>query len=427
MESKDRITEILSDKSGLEMETLEKINNSCTGLSDEQKGRIFDIIKQKESADNSENRYDKEEFMSAKVIEYRRNNNMMKYIAAVAACACLVSGIIFQKNGTDTDYGNNEIKITTLNEISTVPENTKTTSSENIVTNISENAVLNASENPVTAIPDQLNTAPSKVTEIVAVSEKSTEESEGSASDHNAEVSAENQSQTAKAAKELKNLKDYFLNEQVDYSNDPMAQALTSAGLNEEQIYKLMRAEIFTKFADRVITDSSEKNYLGNSEYLTGYSYNSYCDLINYFFTEDGTFGSYPAEKAINMWNTGSVDGELKMISTSPVSSGYDYCFAKIQESSDSYIKVMIDCEELCEISELVNKGLVAEKEIADTNDVAALINEKLISSGYYGEYFSEAEITPNEYVVLHFRYTEEMIKTDEGWKLSSYQDFRRR
>ena len=68
MESKDRITEILSDKSGLEMETLEKINNSCTGLSDEQKGRIFDIIKQKESADNSENRYDKEEFMSAKVI-----------------------------------------------------------------------------------------------------------------------------------------------------------------------------------------------------------------------------------------------------------------------------------------------------------------------------------------------------------------------
>ena len=411
MESKDRITEILSDKSGLEMETLEKINNSCTGLSDEQKGRIFDIIKQKESADNSENRYDKEEFMSAKVIEYRRNNNMMKYIAAVAACACLVSGIIFQKNGADTDYGNNEIKITTLNEISTVPENTKTTSSEN----------------PVTAIPDQLNTAPSKVTEIVAVSEKSTEESEGSASDHNAEVSAENQSQTTKAAKELKNLKDYFLNEQVDYSNDPMAQALTSAGLNEEQIYKLMRAEIFTKFADRVITDSSEKNYLGNSEYLTGYSYNSYCDLINYFFTENGTFGSYPAEKAINMWNTGSVDGELKMISTSPVSSGYDYCFAKIQESSDSYIKVMIDCEELCEISELVNKGLVAEKEIADTNDVAALINEKLISSGYYGEYFSEAEITPNEYVVLHFRYTEEMIKTDEGWKLRSYQDFRRR
>ena len=68
MADKDRISEILSDNGDMDPELLEKISNSCNTLSDEQKNRIFDIVQQKEFADNSENQYEE----SVNVVEYRR-------------------------------------------------------------------------------------------------------------------------------------------------------------------------------------------------------------------------------------------------------------------------------------------------------------------------------------------------------------------
>ncbi len=111
MADKDRISEILSDNGDTDPELLEKISNSCNVLSDEQKNRIFDIVKQKEFADNSKNNDTK----SVKVIEYRRGN-MIKYIAAAAACASVILSVsIFSdRNKENIMSGNDKVRVTTV-------------------------------------------------------------------------------------------------------------------------------------------------------------------------------------------------------------------------------------------------------------------------------------------------------------------------
>ena len=111
MADKDRISEILSDNGDTDPELLEKISNSCNVLSDEQKNRIFDIVKQKEFEDNSENNDTK----SVKVIEYRRGN-MIKYIAAAAACASVILSVsIFSdRNKENIMSGNDKVRVTTV-------------------------------------------------------------------------------------------------------------------------------------------------------------------------------------------------------------------------------------------------------------------------------------------------------------------------
>ena len=47
MKDKYTIENILTDNTNLDMETLEKINDTCCALSDKQKDRILDIINQK--------------------------------------------------------------------------------------------------------------------------------------------------------------------------------------------------------------------------------------------------------------------------------------------------------------------------------------------------------------------------------------------
>lgn len=111
MADKDRISEILSDNGDMDPELLEKISNSCNTLSDEQKNRIFDIVQQKEFADNSENQYEE----SVNVVEYRRFS-MIKYIAAIAACACVILSVsIFSgRNKENILSGNDKVRVTTV-------------------------------------------------------------------------------------------------------------------------------------------------------------------------------------------------------------------------------------------------------------------------------------------------------------------------
>lgn len=322
---------------------------------------------------------------------------MAKYIVATVVCVCLilVIAILLVKNNTKSSNENlvsNEVNVTTAGEVTTVLDN------------------------QVTTVSEQSDITSEVVTEIVSESEQTTKEvvSETSSS----ETEAVTQTQATESEKQLANIKDFFLNDTVDYSDDIVAQALTASGLNEEQVYKLMRAEIFTKFADAISIDYSEENDLGNSEYLTGYSYSSYCDLVNYFFIDDAN------SKVMDMWKSGDVNGELKIVAGSPVRVKNDNCSVEISESSDSYIKIILDCQEILDLSELP-PALINAEEVAASNDIAGLINERANAKGYYGKYFSKAEVKDDNKVVLHFVYTEEMVNTDDGWKISAYQDFR--
>ena len=409
MKDKDTIENILTDNTNLDMETLEKINDTCCALSDKQKDRILDIIEQKTI--NKEQTKDiihtTESEDSVKIITYRRNH--MKLIISAVACICLLVG-----TGLFGKLSDNNI---------TQKKNPKETSN----TSVSTTTITNTTSKYVTTIkPESAVTTPSvstlpPVTVIETVSETTTTTSGVTTTTAPPETTVSETSAISNTtAKELKNLKDYFLGEKIDYSDNPITQKLTDAGLNEEQIYKIMRSEIFTKFADRIPIDYSKENNLGNSERLTGYSYSSYCDLINYFFTGNGS-------KAVDIWKAGNVDGELKMIFASPVRAGYDNVYVEVLESSDSYLKIIIDMEEIYTLSDLINKGLVSEEEIENTDDISKLLNEKDNIKNYYGNYLSEIEIKSDNDIGLHFRYTEEMVKTDEGWKFDLYQDFRKR
>ena len=92
MKDKDTIENILTDNTNLDMETLEKINDTCCALSDKQKDRILDIIEQKTI--NKEQTKDiintTESKDSVKIITYRRNH--MKLIISAVACICLLVG-----------------------------------------------------------------------------------------------------------------------------------------------------------------------------------------------------------------------------------------------------------------------------------------------------------------------------------------------
>jgi len=120
MKNEDRISEILSDNSGLKPETLDKISENCNILSAEQKNRIFDLINEKENGTlSSENNENTE---TLRVIEYRKRNSVVRMIAPVAACACIVAGITLLANKGEKINTSNDKQTTTVSESVKVSE-----------------------------------------------------------------------------------------------------------------------------------------------------------------------------------------------------------------------------------------------------------------------------------------------------------------
>ena len=414
MKDKDTIEKILTDNANLDMETLEKINDTCYILKDEQKKRILDIIEQKTI--NKEQTKDiintTESKDSVKIITYRRN--YMKLIISAVACICLLVG-----TGLFGKLSDNNIT-----QKKNPKETSNTSASTTTITDTTSKYVTTTKPEPTVTTPSASTLPP--VTVIETVLETTTTTPVVTTTTAPETTVSETSATSNTTAKELKNLKDYFLGEKVDYSYHPITQKLINAGLNEEQVYKIMHAGIFKNFAERISFIASDETHLGNSRFLTGYSYSSYCDLINYFFTEDAICNGEPA---IDMWDTGNIDGELKMLGASVGGKVYDNYSVKVINSSESHLEIIIDCElqigELSEINECI-PGIFTEDELKTLDHTdAELISQKLKDSNYFVN-FSEIEITADiPFVILHYNYTEEMTKTDEGWKFNLYQDFR--
>ena len=194
MKDKDTIENILTDNTNLDMETLEKINDTCYILKDEQKKRILDIIEQKTI--NKEQTKDiintTESKDSVKIITYRRNH--MKLIISAVACICLLisSGLLGKlsdHNITQKVDPNETTKSTTTAETTsdksqtttTTLANTEKTSDNNPTTTTTpantkkttSNSTLPPETviNPVTEITTLLSTTNTQTTTTVQITE----------------------------------------------------------------------------------------------------------------------------------------------------------------------------------------------------------------------------------------------------------------
>ena len=130
MKDEDRVTEILSSKGDMEPDTLEKIDESVSAFSEEQKQHIYDLVIQKKSRADTENEEhtgnddvskddnaSNEDENIINIVPVRRQNIMIRIIAA-AACISMVFGSVIFLNGKNDERDNNydEVKTTTVSD-----------------------------------------------------------------------------------------------------------------------------------------------------------------------------------------------------------------------------------------------------------------------------------------------------------------------
>ena len=118
MKDEDRVTEILSSKGDMEPDTLEKIDESVSAFSEEQKQHIYDLVIQKKSRADTENEEhtgnddvskddnaSNEDENIINIVPVRRQNIMIRIIAA-AACISMVFGSVIFLNGKNDERDN---------------------------------------------------------------------------------------------------------------------------------------------------------------------------------------------------------------------------------------------------------------------------------------------------------------------------------
>jgi len=418
MKENDRIEDLLSAGSGLDDETLEKISESCNVLSEEQKNRIFGIIQEKESGSNGENTETAENEdaeVSADVIEFRPDRiRIYRTIAAAAACVCFIAGLAVFLNSKkeNIDVGNNDTRITTSAE-----ESKETDASE------SEEQAEEAAVTEVTV--SESSTGETVVYTVTSADVKAAEA--GIQETGTAPVtSSETTTVTSEAdeKKDLKNLKNDLLPDMKNQSgwNDMMH----SKGFNDEQIYLLYASEIFSKFADNVSANMTPEYDRGDSTFLTGYSYESFLELMNFFFTEDAEYRimsgkEYYVQSPFKYYSAENDNGELRILGATPVCSNPFKAEPEVTESTDTSLKFTYVCScraEEYEISEYTEKYDSPE-------DVIAAFNADNTGE-YYGNAFAGLVYDEETGYMRQYKYDEEMVKTEDGWKFRVYTDYKR-
>lgn len=224
--------------------------------------------------------------------------------------------------------------------------------------------------------------------------------------------------------KDLKNLKNDLLPDMKNQSgwNDMMH----SKGFNDEQIYLLYASEIFSKFADNVSANMTPEYDRGDSTFLTGYSYESFLELMNFFFTEDAEYRimsgkEYYVQSPFKYYSAENDNGELRILGATPVCSNPLKAEPEVTESTDTSLKFTYVCScraEEYEISEYTEKYDSPE-------DVIAAFNADNTGE-YYGNAFAGLVYDEETGYMRQYKYDEEMVKTEDGWKFRVYTDYKR-
>lgn len=255
----------------------------------------------------------------------------------------------------------------------------------------------------------------------------------------NTETAADSNSETENTAG-LGDLLEYALNKDsgsyMGVSCDRISSAMKDSGFDDEQIDLLISTGIFSKFSEYVVKSFSEDNKTDSGRYLTGYSYDSYLKLMDHYFTEDAEYittgydydsdgnstqvlhSNAPAE----YFSPENVSGELAVADGGvPSCSAPAVCTAEITEKTDSRIRFVLHCGRQSEWGLGEYKGKYENPDA----DIAAFLADTKITSGF-GPHFAGAEYTEENGYLVILDYTEELVKTSEGWKLSRFEDFRR-
>ncbi len=447
MKDEDRVTEILSSKGYMEPDTLEKIDDSVSAFSEEQKQHIYDLVIQKKSRANTENEErtgnddlsedaggSNESESIINIVPARRQNIMIRIFAA-AACISLVFGSVIFMNGKNGERDNNfdEVKTTTAWDTSADPYETPVTTISGEISGNGEVSTL-----PVTIVekitePVYVSgiteTGTEKTTSVLETAAVTTTMIENKTSEKTTLTTEEKIDHSDFTEKPNSDIRDDMLE---DSRETPENSMLSNAGLNKEQINKFSNASVFPKLADYIHYDNETPEFSDDTGYYlkTTYFYNSYNYYLNYLFTSDC---SYNGIKAFAYWPVKNIDEQLWISGSSPVFISKTWESVNITESTDSSLKFDIYVYDdgkdgdynRNDISSLLRyeleEGRITEDDIKNRKTEDIILN----SPGYseQKDIIESCEVNDDGTYTIHYRYHEEMVKEADGWKFSVFQN----
>ncbi len=460
MKDEDRVTEILSSKGDMEPDTLEKIDDSVSAFSEEQKQHIYDLVIQKKSRANTENEEQtgnddvsenaggsNESESIINIVPARRQNIMIRIFAA-AACISLVFGSVIFMNGKigDKDNGFDEVKDTTVWDTSADPL-------ETAVTTVSGNRFESGevSTLPVTGV--EIITEPVYVSGITE-----TETGTGttpSVSQTAAVTTAITENKTSEqislTTEKMIDDSDFFEFPNSDIGSDLLKNSpvnsensmLADAGLNEEQINIFNNALEFPKLADNIYYDYKTPVLSDDTGTYqkTPYYYESYNNYLNYLFSANCTYNGI---KASDYWRVKNIEAQLWICGFSPSFMPKTWESVNITESTGTSLKFDIyayddgkdgdfNRHQVDEILryELEN-GRITEDDIKNRKTEDIIINSLWHSNEK--DIIESCEINDDGTYTMHYKFHEEMVKErydrsyevvreSEGWRFSVFQN----
>ena len=458
MKDEDRVTEILSSKGDMEPDTLEKIDDSVSAFSEEQKQHIYDLVIQKKSRANTENEEhtgnddvsedaggSNESESIINIVPARRQNIMIRIFAA-AACISLVFGSVIFMNGKNDERDNNydEVKTTTVWDTSADPYETPVTTVSGEISGNGEVSTL-----PTTVVE--------KITEPVYVSgitETGTEKTT-SVLETAAVTTAITENKTSEpislTTEKMIDDSDFFEFPNSDIGSDLLIKSpvnsensmLSDAGLNAEQINIFNNALYFPELADNIYYDNKTPAFSDDTGYYqkTPYYYNSYNNYLNYLFSSNCTYNGI---KASDYWRVKNIDDQLWICGVSPTLQEKTWESVNITESTASSLKFDIyayddgkdgdfNRHQVSEIlrSELEN-GRITEDDIKNRKKEDIIINSLWHSNEK--DMIDSCEIHEDGTYTIHYRFHEEMVRESDrptyevvrgsvGWKFSVFEN----
>lgn len=454
MKDEDRVTEILSSKGDMEPDTLEKIDDSVSAFSEEQKQHIYDLVIQKKSRANTENEEhtgnddvsedtggSNESESIINIVPARRQNIMIRIFAA-AACISLVFGSVIFMNGKNGERDNNfdEVKTTTVWDTSADQYETPVTTVSGEISGNGEVSTL-----PTTVVE--------KITEPVYVSgitEKAQSDLQTAAVTTAITENKTSEKITLTTEEKIDNsgfieppnsdIGDYMLSESPENQENSM---LAEAGLNEEQINKFSNAMVFPELAEYINYYYETPEFSDDTGVYrkTTYFYNSYNNYLRFLFTSDCTYND---TKASDYWSVKNIDDMLWISGGSPTIQRKTWESVNITESTASSLKFDIYAYDdgkdgdfnRHQVSEILRfeleNGRITEDDIKNRKTEDIIINSLWHSNEK--DVIDSCEIHEDGTYTIHYRFHEEMVKESDrpayevvrgsvGWKFSVFEN----
>ena len=454
MKDEDRVTEILSSKGDMEPDTLEKIDDSVSAFSEEQKQHIYDLVIQKKSRANTENEEhtgnddvsedaggSNESESIINIVPARRQNIMIRIFAA-AACISLVFGSVIFMNGKNGERDNNfdEVKTTTVWDTSADPFETPVTTVSGEISGNGEFSTLPTTVVEKITEPVYVNGITEKAQSDLQTAAVTTAITENKTSEKITLTTEEKIDNSGFIEPPNSDIGDYMLSESLENQENSM---LAEAGLNEEQINKFSNAMVFPKLAEYINYYYETPEFSDDTGVYrkTTCFYNSYNNYLRFLFTSDCTYND---TKASDYWRVKNIDDMLWISGGSPTIQRKTWESVNITESTASSLKFDIYAYDdgkdgdfnRHQVSEILRfeleNGRITEDDIKNRKTEDIIINSLWHSNEK--DVIDSCEIHEDGTYTIHYKFHEEMVKESDrpayevvrgsvGWKFSVFEN----